>query len=229
MAISEPHYRALKTLVERGEIKRGCSLLEIGEANWYGDIEPPFPHQGLDPFAIAKACYRNFFEPSEIVSIDMNGPTALKLDLNQPIALNQQFDLVYNHGTMEHVANPQNVMRTMHAHCERGGLMVHEAPWTGWLDHGMVSFQPTWFYDHAHANDYDIRYFAIEQADWRLLIEVIDREHMHSLIANHKIPKGAMLYVAMRRTSDAQFKIPMQGVYDNKLSEEGKAAWKEVR
>jgi hypothetical protein len=54
MAISATHYQLLRRL--QPMLPQGGSLLEIGEANWYGDIAPDFPCPETDNlFTIAKA------------------------------------------------------------------------------------------------------------------------------------------------------------------------------
>ena len=40
MAISVPHYLVIRDLYRYGMLPQGGALLEIGEANWYGDIKP---------------------------------------------------------------------------------------------------------------------------------------------------------------------------------------------
>ena len=40
MAVSVPHYLVVRDLYRYGMLPQGGSLLEIGEANWYGDIMP---------------------------------------------------------------------------------------------------------------------------------------------------------------------------------------------
>jgi hypothetical protein len=251
MAISAPHYRLFKSLSPI--LPHGGTLLEIGEANWYGDVDPqmlyvdcsqyhptgqesssdlPAVIKSGNLFAIAKAFYAATFAPSKIVSVDLGGlPNALRQDLNAPLDLGgEQFDLVINHGTAEHIFNIAQVFRTMHDHCIDGGLMIHDAPFTGWIDHGFYTLQPTLFYDVAAANNYEIALVAVTHIDLNLTIRLESREHLIELRRDGKIPAdGAMLFVVFRKLCDAPFRIPMQGYYARSLSKSGNKAWEEMR
>jgi hypothetical protein len=229
MAIYHAHYNVLRHLHEAGELRSGA-LLEIGEANWYGDIPPPC--DAPDWFEVVKRLYRDWFGATKVASIDLNGPTAMKLDLNKPIALagdtrlaRVQFSTVINHGTAEHVFNIANVFKVMHDHCAAGGLMIHDAPCYGWLDHGFYTLQPTLFYDLAAANQYDLRYMAVTSLHDPMPIRIANRDGVSELLRGGKLPQNAMLMVAMRKVKDEPFRIPMQGYYADTLSQEGKRAW----
>jgi hypothetical protein len=131
------------------------TFLELGEANWYGDV----PYEQLsndicllleDPeeqirllqelidvvraeqpnmlWDIAKIFYRLFLEYRETVAIDFGGTEkALRLDLNQPISLGRQFDVVYNGGTAEHVFNVWQFFNYLIR--RKGPLWRHSTPY----------------------------------------------------------------------------------------------------
>lgn len=205
--------------------KQGGKLLEIGEANLYGDFEPGFVEQ--DPFKAAKLLYKELFEPSKIISIDMDGPTALKYDLNKPFTLDEKFDVVINHGTAEHIFNVANVFRVIHNSCAVGGLMIHEAPFTGWIDHGFYNLQPTLFWDIAAVNAYEIVLFAAEHLKTQLWTRFKRREDI--LQNAQQMPNNLMLFVCFRKRIDREFRPPMQGVYNNTVSQEVQDAWQNLR
>ncbi len=170
MAIAGPHYRCLRDLHEAGQLPQGGSILEIGEANWYGDIPVPRELAADNPYTVVKNLYFALFATWDVVSIDFHGPNALKLDLNEPISLAPgTFNVVFNHGTAEHVFNIANVLRVMHDHCVNGGLMIHESPFTGWIDHGFYTLQPTLYFDVASANGYEIVMMAVTQIELQIL------------------------------------------------------------
>ena len=223
MAISATHYQLLKRL----NLPRGGSLLEIGEANWYGDVAPDFPCEDTaNWFTVAKAAYASIFAPSRIVSIDYNGsPNALRHDLNQPLPDLGEFDVVINHGTAEHVFNIAQVFASMHAACAVDGWLIHESPFTGWIDHGFYCLQPTLFYDLARANCYEIAGVWIEEIRSQTIIDVHGRDHIAAL----NIPNNAMLFVALRKRIADPFRLPHQGYYARELSEAGVKAWSEKR
>lgn len=250
MAISATHFELLSRL--KPILPRGGSLLEIGEANWYGDIPPvttlaelwkvlpdseraeigkqvnDWMGEGLTPFTAVKSLYAILFAPKRVVAVDMNGtPEAWRLDLNAPLPPLGEFDVVINHGTAEHVFDVAQVFRSMHDACKPGGLMIHEAPFTGWLDHGFYCLQPTLFYDMSAANGYELLSVAIEEIQSKQVIDVESREAMTALLPN--VPNNAMLYVVLRKAADAPFRVPLQGYYNQTLSEAGKTAWETLR
>ncbi len=246
MAISAPHYYCLKELHRRGELPQGGCLLEIGEAQWYGDIAPPwkdYPLPGRElpnwgnlwvelSFRIVKDLYAELFSPKEIVAIDMHGPTAQRIDLNLPVDAETHgspIKTVINHGTLEHIFNPAQVLRTMHDHCAVGGLLIHESPFTGWIDHGFWTIQPTLYYDLAAANGYDIRFVAVTHIEHQSVVEIHSSEQLLQMAKAGGVPNNAMLYVAMRKVKDAPFVIPMQGFYAQTLSQEARDAWRTLR
>jgi len=243
MAISAPHFYCFRELHRRGELPQGGALLEIGEANWYGDIAPPeeiatdlkqFLWQAesreLLPFHTVKAIYRWLLKCKKIDSIDFDGPTSEKRDLNTAeVSKACNYDVVINHGTAEHIFNVANVFRLMHDQCKSGGLMIHESPFTGWIDHGFWTVQPTAYYDLAHANSYDMRFMAVNQIKQQSSVEIHSREQLIKMAAAGGIPNNAMIYVAMRKTVDEPFQIPMQGVYGSGVSTQVLEAWQGLR
>jgi SAM-dependent methyltransferase len=230
MAISATHYELLKHL--QPLLPKGGTLLEIGEANWYGDLDPV--SVGLtardDPFAITKEFYQQLFAPSRVISVDFNGtPAAWRADLNKPLPPMGLFDVVINHGTAEHIFDIAQVFRSIHAACKVGGLMIHESPFTGWLDHGFYCLQPTLFYDLAAANGYEVVSVDIEEIKSRTLLPVWSRDKMTELMATGSVPDNAMLFVVLRKVSNAGFRVPMQGYYGQVLSAKAKEAWEVLR
>ena len=246
MAISSPHFQLPKSL--QPILPQGGRLLEIGEANWYGDIKPDvLLEDAADPylasivkgaiasgnnFKIAKAAYCVLFQPSKMVAVDYNGtPEAHRFDLNEEIHSLERadFDVVYNHGTAEHVFNVAQVFRTMHDHCCDGGLMIHEAPFTGWVDHGFYSLHPTLFYDLASANCYEVVgvWLLTITPAWTLRLE--SRDHVARLAADGELPNNCNLFVVLRKHGDRAFRVPMQGYYAGSLSPAGVKAWEVLR
>ncbi len=233
MAISGPLYKLLRQI--QPMLPRGGSLLEIGEANWYGDLEPHFPHfpyiapplsvcpHSEQPFAMAKAFYADLFAPSSIVSIDMDGtPAALKYNLNYPLPVStSRFDVVINHGTAEHVFNIAQVFASMHDRCEVNGVMIHDAPFTPWIDHGFYCLQPTLFYDLAHANCYEVAHVSLYEIKSGWTQRVDSRDHISQI----DIPNNACLFVVYRKRYETEFCVPTQGYYGGGLSAAGRKSW----
>jgi hypothetical protein len=258
MAVTGIHYVILRNLFERGVLSSGGALLELGEANWYGDLPPlkvlediqalvkdperrdalvrriteVVEHQTANSsFDIVKIYYELFFAPSEMQAIDFHGSeTAQKLDLNGPITLNRRFDVVINNGTAEHIFNIGQVFRTMHDYTVPGGMMLHEGPFVGWIDHGFYTLQPTLFFDLAERNRYEICGMYVGKPGFETILQIRTRDDVHELAKANRIPDNSLLFVYFRKdTQDSPFEIPMQGYYREGLSEAGMAAWRALR
>jgi hypothetical protein len=71
-------------------------------------------------------------------SLDVAGAD-IRIDLNKgrvPLRYRGAFDLAINAGTTEHIANQGNVFAAIHALVRAGGLMYHQVPAFGNIDHG---------------------------------------------------------------------------------------------
>jgi SAM-dependent methyltransferase len=250
VAISATHYQILRELKQRGVLPQGGSILEIGQANWYGDCDPrvllndlsdkqrredwetDLKRGDVDAFSIARLCYLALFDCDDVDAIDgdPNAPNALRLDLNQPVKLKGEYDTTINHGTAEHIFDIAQVFATIHQFTKPGGLMIHEAPFTGWVDHGFYCLQPTLFWDVAAANGYEIVGVWIEHLASRSYFAVKSREDLLEMRRCERLPDNAMLFVVMRKAAEeSPFRAPMQGVYTGQVSESAERAWRELR
>jgi hypothetical protein len=148
--------------------------------------------------------------------IDIDGQSgALALDLNfdaVPTERRGRYGLVTNFGTTEHVFNQQNAFSVIHDFTAAGGLMLHAVPFTVHLEHGFFNYQPNVFTALARYNSYDILGMWVG-LDWRLssLVpwepQLLDHLHFYAGTTH-------VLFVALRKTSDVAFRVPLQGVYE---------------
>lgn len=259
MAITAVHYCLVRDLFEKGMLPQKGALLEIGEANMYGDVHSQVMGDDIrkyvtDPerrdrllarlaeldanaqqkyilFEKAKLFYEIYYAPCEVQSIDFTGsPLAQKLDLNGPLKLSRKFELVINHGTAEHIFNIAQVFRTMHEYTAAGGTMIHEGPFTGWIEHGFYSLQPTLFFDLADFNQYEIRGMYVQDFTAQTALPLKDRMDVYDFAKAGKLPVNSQLFVVLRKSLlDRPFQIPIQGYYRHVLPESGMAAWLELR
>lgn len=88
------------------------------------------------------------FEGAEYI-FDLNSP-----DL--PNTLKEQFDVIINHGTMEHVFHIPNCLADIYEMLKVGGRVIHSSPSSNYIDHGFYMFSPTFFYDYYSANKWTI-------------------------------------------------------------------------
>ena len=253
MAITQIHYHIYKAAVEQGTIKTNGSILDLGEANFYGDfsietvkndvetlVDDPVLKKKLldileysnDPnysFHVAKVIYLILFKYERLVSIDMDGTgEAKRLDLNYPIDLGETFDIIIC-ATLEHVFNIAQVCKTMHDHTSLNGVMFHDVPFTGWIDHGFYNIQPTFFYDIADANGYSLLgMFCCDFVTGEIL-QVIDRNVLLEKAEKEELGKNTTLIVILKKVNNNPFVFPTQGIYADTLDAKQKEAWKTLR
>lgn len=258
MAITAVEYEIFSELKKSRILPPNPSLLELGEANWYGDV----PYERLSDdicqlledlelqiellqelintvraetptmlWDVAKIFYRVFLRYSETVAIDYGGTEkALRLDLNHPISLGREFDVVYNGGTAEHVFNVWQFFKTVHDHTRSGGLMIHGSPFTGWLDHGFFNFNPTLYWDLAAANGYIVHHFLYTELALLKIISISHREQLAEMAKDCRIGASSHIYVVFGKPSPPQpFVTPQQGYYANTVSEQVRENWKSLR
>lgn len=220
------------------------SVLEIGKANWYGDVTGEEFHAdtvkyGGQTFStppsslweIAERYYRCMLrEPREFYALDLDpkAPRAYPFDLNTPWG-GKAFDIVINTGTTEHVFSQGMVWDSINYACVPGGLMLHSLPLWGWLDHGFYNYHPTFVVDIAAANGYEIlAWLYSELPPERYLVKVDSPADLYRL-APQRVGKSGMMHVAFRRTRDAAFVVPQQGYYRQPATLAAHRAWMERR
>src|ERR1700722_5079885 len=115
---------------------------------------------GVEPLSETAPLARQFWEwlGFQYASIDIDGsPNSIPLDLNYdmlPDWARKKFDVVTNFGTTEHVANQLNAFKTIHDLTAPGGIMIHSVPAQGLVNHGLLKYNPKWFWMLARSNDY---------------------------------------------------------------------------
>jgi len=96
-------------------------------------------------------------------SVDIDGGD-IRIDLNKgcvPWRYRDAFDLAVNAGTTEHIANQGNAFAAIHDLARVGGLMYHQVPAFGNVNHGFFSYHPKFFHRLAQTNDYEIVHLAV--------------------------------------------------------------------
>lgn len=79
-------------------------------------------------------------------------------DLNQPIPEKywNQYDLIFDGGTAEHVFHFPQFLRNIFLMLKPGGRVIHLSPSHNYVDHGFYMFSPTLYYEYYMANHYKI-------------------------------------------------------------------------
>jgi hypothetical protein len=246
MALTRADCLIWENLAERSVIPSAPSLLEIGQANWYGDMpldwlvdqvkrrqpalmsELEEADRNMDVFQIADIFYRCLLGARKSAAIDLHPPAgsnAHRLNLNELIDLGEKFEVIVNTGTVEHVFDQRRALETIHDHCAVGGLMLHAGPLAGWPDHGLFHAQPGLWLDLARANGYDVLMFVYFDMKGGHVQAVEGRAAMHQI----QWAGGSMVYAVLRKKTEAAFQVPMQRVYSENADQKTVTDWRTMR
>ena len=167
---------------------------------------------GAEHFAERAPPSRAFWQSLgfEYAAIEYGGyRDSIALDLNHdavPSKMRGAFDLVINGGTTEHVANQQNAFRIMHDLVRPNGIMMHHVPTQGYVEHGLVNYNPKFFWYLCRENEYDALSIKF---GWGEPVAVPD----HVLAVSGGTPdstlRDCMLIVVVRKRHDAPFAPPL--------------------
>ena len=176
----------IEKMFELNLLKPNCKIMDIGTSNLYlapaknvvNLLTKFIPYTSeLDDYAArleygahydAIAGGRNiswagdFFEKCGLSysSIDIaKGYKTTVFDLNTeqaPQHWKDNFDLVLNFGTTEHVFNQSNAFNTIHNMTKKNAFIMHQLPISGYADHGYFIYTTRFFVDMAYRNNYKI-------------------------------------------------------------------------
>lgn len=142
------------------------------------------------------------------------------LDLNHenlPRRMRNHYDVVFNFGTTEHIVNQWNCFEVMHDALKVDGVIYHQLPASGYLDHGYFCYTPLFFRELAEANAYEVVRMAVTHAG-ESRIDALGITSMAGetlltesapLDVNNRIP-ALNIHVILRKTSAAAFKAPLE-------------------
>lgn len=160
---------------------------------------------------------------SKYLAIDVNTERdAVAMDLNLDLVTHyqwtEQFDLVTNNGTGEHVFNQYAVFKNCHNLCKINGFMVHMLPFYRWVDHGFYNYNPNLFACLAHANSYDLQALWIASNDTAIVHKLnpknLSRQKAYRQnLALDSWEKDPTVVAVMKKVYDRDFKVPIQYMY----------------
>ncbi len=152
-------------------------------------------------------------------SIDIDGsPGSIALDLNHdeiPPSEKRKYHLVTNFGTTEHVANQLNAFEIIHELTAPKGVMVHSVPAQGYFNHGLINYNPKFFWMLARSNGYKMlaQDFVASDVPYRLPENIVDsiqtfRPNTMSRIGGYQAVDASILIV-MQKVFDISFVPPI--------------------
>jgi hypothetical protein len=233
----------LMALKRRGYIPNGSAVIEIGAqqldesfvgatddiaatGRFFGIESPPpsFAWTGprSDTNVLAGApLAREFWTwlGLNYASIDIDGsPGSIPLDLNYddvPAALVGHYDIVTNFGTTEHVANQLQSFKIIHDLATTGAIMLHVLPAGGTPNHGLVSYNPKFFWMLGRSNGYKIAFMTMGQSDRDAGLPDDLQEFLalyepqaKSAFAAYTLPVTSLV-VALQKVFDTPFVAPL--------------------
>lgn len=95
------------------------------------------------------------FEGAEVI-FDLNSAEL-------PTELEEQFDVIIDHGTLEHVFHLPNALNNVFRMLKEGGRSIFSAPSGNFFDHGFYMLQPTLFSDWLTANQWQVESIQVVQ------------------------------------------------------------------
>jgi SAM-dependent methyltransferase len=225
MGLGRQFLRDLMRLKQTGALEGAHSVCEIGDQQLsdslisspdltnafrlFGCTDPPaFQTVGPERFTDYAPSSQPFWRALGFTrtAIDVTGD-ALFLDLNAdhvPRKLRGAFDLVVNAGTTEHVANQKNAFAVIHDLCRRGGVIYHEVPAGGFIDHGLFIYHPNFFRRLIEYNRYECLFLDFWSHGQAPMPDYLRGE----LVRDDFVTECA-LRVAVRKVRDADFVCPL--------------------
>ncbi len=155
----------------------------------------------------------------EYTAIDVDGsPGSIPLDLNYdqvPNALRNKFGLVTNLGTTEHICNQMNAFKIAHDLAAPGAVMIHHLPAGGMLNHGLVNYNPKFFWYLARSNDYKWLHmnFYGSGDSYPIAANILDFTQSYAPEASEALRQREIsdyaILVAFQKTLDIPFVAPI--------------------
>lgn len=141
---------SLNSIYDAGYELKNLKMCELGNQ---------FIHVPSIPYHIAKDYFVSL--GVDHTSIDINEKDgAIFADLSKPITditLLNQFDVVTNYGTSEHVDNQYNCFMNIHNLLKKGGLFIHVLPKVGhWEGHCEYFYEPRFYKKLSELSNYTI-------------------------------------------------------------------------
>lgn len=230
----EGYFHSRRVVVEIGAQQLSNDILRNPQVLWdcqesFNAVRwnPPPPdftriaHGELEELSADAPVSRNFFEGIgfEYNSIDLDGsPGAVPLDLNfddVPENLRKRASLVTNCGTTEHVANQLNAFKIIHDLTMVGGVMIHHVPAQGYLTHGLINYNPKFFWYLSASNGYKWLHFGFpfSTVKYNIPNDIVDEAAQYGVETADLLRNveycDAGIFVAMQKLYDIDFVPPI--------------------
>lgn len=218
-------------LVDRGHVPRGGRIFDLGSQDVYfqsadhvdilqrmiatsfPNLHKPsfqptaltFPARELMDYLGFDYCCSDVDEREKTVFLDLHAPSL-------PPHLVESFDLVTDHGTLEHVLDPLMTMAVTHALVRPRGIIWHHLPCFGLGNHGFINLTPKFWTALVQANTYAVMTASVRfipAAD--LPVDQLYHPSQQFLtgVEGAKDRDSAMCEIILQRTNDEIFFPPL--------------------
>ena len=166
-----------------------------------------------------RSSVREFFSyaSKEYKALDADGWYGAPFDLNKDIVSQEDrnaFCLTVNAGTTEHLIDQENAFRIMHDLTRSGGLMLHQVPFLGGIDHGFFNYNPNFFTALAKFNAYEVLGLWLCPVGTSALVPWSDSMVRHLKAATDP-EYYVLLYCLLRKTNNMEYCVPFQSGYES--------------
>lgn len=222
----------------------GLGRHEFGIETRYADLyEQALDRHGLDGKRFIYLQDDGYYETlmrklgfGQIESMDFSDYEGAGIlhDLNRPVpeSLEDQFDFIFDGGTIEHVFNVPVALENVFRMLKPGGRFVSANGMNGWPGHGLYQFNPDLVYTfwkrtcgcHVH-HCMGIKKAPADQKEYRL--DFPDPADLgHRLRLKGKVPQGRFyLYYEVEKRPDSEFvPVTLQSDYVARWDGHGNAA-----
>lgn len=111
--------------------------------------------RGEYPFPSVVDLFRSWGWKADDLDLFDAGAT-FRHDLNTPVGCEETRDLVFDVGTLEHVADSRTALRNYLGPVRVGGLLFLLTPVRGYFDHGLHTFSPEYILGTLELNGFDV-------------------------------------------------------------------------
>lgn len=151
---------------------------------------------------------------------------SIVFDLNcdaPPASLLESYDVIIDHGTLEHVFNLPNALNNIFKMLKVGGRVIHSAPSSNFVDHGFYMFSPTLFHDFYMVNRYALNSIMFTQSSVNQLTDpCFYTDYTPGCLDN--VSYGGLsnaiygiICIATKTVASTGHLTPQQGIYKNTI------------
>ncbi|MBI9077610.1 MAG: methyltransferase domain-containing protein [Desulfatibacillum sp.] len=179
------------------------------------------PLEGMNKITSREIFQAFGFEKYDDVDFTVSESCTMVHDMNTPIpeTLANSYDLVFEHGTLEHIFDIKTAFENIIRMVKVGGTIFHLAP-LDLVNHGFYNFSPTLYYDIYRVNGFmPVTFFMAESPEKWWKDPNFHYKKMEFNVGRIKPTARKKYYpmlacVAVKERDLGCFHIPIQAIYD---------------